>query len=329
MNALTQVPTIHNIPIDMSRLIVTSHSIDNVFDYCARKFEFSSFYERLPLTERDTGFAAEVGNAFHAGIQVWLICRHEGLSEYESRLRGAMAFMRIFPWEIENEQSTSARSFEASCWAFWLAMEDDFWNHWELTRVNIDGKLQWSVEVPWILIHESFGPTNDGRYFATQGKIDLIMRHKTSGRVCSVDLKSTVYDRGLTRAMYTHSGQQIGYGQVVEAMLGQVIRQLDVIYFVIRISETQPSIEVAPFPKTPEQLADYWVDKYDRLERMKKYANARRFPRANGGCHAYSHECRFFDICLSRDQDLIEAWFMDSPSSVDRVHYDWKVRLRT
>lgn len=202
-----------------------------------------------------------------------------------------------------------------------------FWNEWELVKVSYAGETRWAVEVPWLLVHSSFGPTNDGRYFATQGTIDLIMKHKVSGFICPIDIKSTTYDEDMTRSMYTYSGQQVGYGQVVEAMLGNPIHELEVYYFIVRISAVEPKIAAEPFKKDREKLEDYWLDKMDRLERMKKYVNQRRFPRTNGGCFTYSTECTFFNICETRSQDVVDAWFSDATKASKRLVPDWWVRL--
>lgn len=327
MNSL--VPSIAgSITPELARktLIITSHSIDNLFDYCARKFEFAHLFENRPL-EGESGYAADVGTALHRGIQGWLAARHEGRSETEARIIGGWAFLRSFPWEEEADQYAKTRSFEAAAWTLDLMWDHPFWNEWELVKVTKNGIPKWAIEVPWIIIHTSLGPTNDGRFFATQGTIDLIMRNKLSGIICPVDIKTTIYDKNLTRALYTYSGQQIGYGQIVEAMLGNHITELTYQYFIARISPEQPSVEVKEFNKTQEELEDYWIDKLNRLERMKGYVNRKHFPRTNGGCFSYSRECSFFDICKSRDEEMLAAWFRDSINAAPRELPDWWVRL--
>jgi len=307
-------------------LIITSHSIDNLFDYCPRKFEFVSTYTHKPV-DTESGYAADVGTALHRGTQAWLMAKHDGASEEDARIVGSWAFVSSFPWLASERITNQTRGFENACMILDMCWSHPFWDEWELVKIRVDGEERWAVEVPWVLIHKSFGPTNDGRYFATQGTVDFVMRNRLSGKICSIDMKTTIYERNLSRALYKYSGQQVGYGQVVEALLGRVIEELTVYYFVARFSSTEPSIEILDFVKTREDLEDYWLDKVDRLDRMMHMVNAQRFVRNNGGCFSYNYECQFFDICGTRDRSMVEAWFQDTMNAVPRTHPDWWIRL--
>lgn len=322
MNALTPIQK----AVKDLKLIVTSHSIDNLFDYCARKFEFAHRYERRPVF-KESGYAADVGTALHRGTQAWLIARHEGLSESEARIRGAFDFMLHFPWEEEVNQGTNVRSFDNCV----VALEDIWarpeWNEWELVKVERGGKTAWAVEVPWLMIHSSLGPVATGEYLATQGTIDFIMRHKVSHKICPWDLKTTIQSMDLNRSKYEFSGQQVGYGQVVEALLNNKIRELTVFYMVVQISGQGSTIEVLDIHKSQDALEDYWLDKLDRLARIKAYVARGRFPRTNGGCFSYNTECAFFDVCKSRDDDFLKEWFADSENAQFRDMPDWWVLL--
>lgn len=326
MNSVPAIPQIITPEIARKQLIITSHSIDNLFAYCERKFEFAHLYENRPL-EGESGYAADVGTAIHRGTQAWLVAKHEGRSETEARIIGGWAFLRAFPWEVEADQYAKTRSFEAAAWTLELIWDQPFWNEWELVKVMVNETPRWAVEVPWLIIHKSLGPTNDGRWFATQGTIDLILRNKLSGFICPWDIKTTVYEKHLTPALYKYSGQQVGYSQVVEAMLGNHITELDYYYLIGRISPEGPSVEVISFHKDQESLEDYWIDKLNRLERMKGYVNRKHFPRTNGGCFSYSYVCAFFDICATRDEDMIRAWFSDAINAAPRELPDWWVKL--
>lgn len=294
----------------VDRVILTSHSIDNLFDYCTRKFEFLNVYDRRP--PRDSGFAASVGTALHEAIQGWQIKRAEGLDEEYATAYAFYTLLRYYPWEDEAAQSTQLRS-HTNCISMLIeVMRMPFWDQWELVRVADHG---WAVEVPFLLYHTSLGKfrvknTGETCMLGTQGKIDLIMRHRLTGEIRCIDIKTTNKEPGLVRSEYTWSGQQIGYGQVLQAMLGESLNKFEVWYLVARFNAGEPaSTEAMPYPKGEDDVDDYWLAKLERLERMKRYAETGWFPRRNGGCNSYKNECSMFTICESRDPELINAWF--------------------
>ncbi len=59
---------------------------------------------------------------------------------------------------------------------------------------------------------------------------------------------------------------------------------------------------------------------------MKHYAETGWFPRTNGGCNSWNRECSCFDICKTRDNDMIKSWFYDI-GAVQNVGYEPWVTL--
>jgi hypothetical protein len=310
------------------RRIITSHSLDNVFDYCPRKFEFLSLYDKRPA--RESGYAAMIGDALHDGTQSWLIARQEGASERAASERAFVAMCKRFPWDLEDEQPTSVRSFNATASMLYTIIRSPEWDDWELLYVKDKG---WAVEVPFLIEHVSLGPVfvkARGEHFiiCTQGKIDLIMRHKRTGRIRSVDIKTTAKGEHLIRSNYTFSGQQTGYSHVVHAMAGVAPTAFQVVYAVCLFNAQElPALRFVEIDKDESEVDDYWLDKIDRLNRMKSYAEAGRFPRTNGECNSWNHECSMFDICHSRDPKLIQDWFDFEIESEPVKGYDYWVRM--
>lgn len=309
-----------------TRLVLTSHSIDNTFDYCPRKFEFLNLYDKRP--PRDSGFAASVGTALHEGVQAWLIARAEGQSKEYCIGAGYKALLVWYPWADENKQKTSTRDNHRTIAAFDEIISSHEWNDWELMRVD-NGK--WAVELPFLIRHTSIGEftiksTGERALLCTQGKIDFILRHRLTGEVRTWDLKTTTLDSNLVRAEYTYSGQQVGYSHVVHAMLGIAPDKFSVWYMIARFSASEPA-EIQPIEMYKEQdmIDDYWMAKIDRLARMRSYAEHGWFPRTNGGCHSWGHECPCFDICRSRDDKLIQQWFAGIEDVQVQQGYDWWV----
>lgn len=309
------------------RYILTSHSIDNVFDYCARKFEFLNVYDRRP--PRESGFAAQVGTALHEGTQAWLIARAQGLSPDVCEQSAFFAMLLHYPWAEELDQASRARSYEKVILALTKIINDPLWEDWELVQVKDRG---WAIEIPWIIRHTSVGEfrlksTGELCMLATQGKIDFILYNRKLNLYRTWDLKTTIYAEGLVRAEYRYSGQQVGYSNVLHAMLGITPDQFDVGYLICRfMSDDEAAIQPIMIPKGKEELEDYWLGKLDRLYRMRAYAEQGYFPRTNGGCHSFGKECSMFEICGTRDSDLIRRWF-DTIDSQPQQPYDYWVEL--
>lgn len=314
-------------PNSRIRYLLTSHSIDNTFDFCPRKFEFLNVWDRRP--PRDSGYAAEVGTALHNGWQAWMIARAEGKSEYEATSRGFHELCRAFPWALEAEQKTSTRSFNSTALLLYTLIRSPEWDDWELIKVEGKG---WAIEVPFLIKHESLGlfqikATGEWAYLATQGKIDAVLRHKRTGQIRGWDLKTTIKSADMVRSEYKYSGQQIGYGEVIQAALGAEVRDFSVWYMIARFSSADlPEIQPIEYIKSDHQIDDYWLAKLDRLKRMKEYAETGWFPRTNGGCNSWNTECAFLDICESRDNDLIRLWF-SGIETVPQEGYNWWIEM--
>lgn len=308
--------------MDKIRLILTSHSIDNTFDSCPRKFEFLNIYDRRP--PRESGYAANVGTALHECVQQFLISMAEGRSKEESMQDGYLKLMMFFPWWEEDQQSTRVRDFNhVSAMAEELMLFNE-WDEWELVRVEGRG---WAIEVPFLIRHTSIGiftlkATGEQAMLATQGKIDFVLRHKRTGKIRGWDLKTTSISRDLVPSEFMWSGQQVGYNEVIRAVTHNPDEDFEIFYLIAAFAVNDPAyVEAIPMIKSQDDIDDYWLNKLDRLQRMKRYAEEGRFPRRNGGCNSYQHECSCFRICPSRDTELILEWF-SSVGAVEQVGYE-------
>jgi hypothetical protein len=267
-----------------------------------------------------------VGTALHEATQHWLMGRAEGLSEWDAQARGYMRLLKFYPWEDEADQFSDVRSLGNTILMLKEIMLMALWDDWELVKIADHG---WAVEVPFAIYHVSLGAftlaaTGERCILATQGKIDLIMRNKRTGEIRCFDLKTTIMSEDLIESEYTWSGQQVGYGNVLQAMLGEDLMKFDVWYVVARFNASEPPQTIADaYPKSEDDVDDYWLAKIDRLERMKKYAESGWFPRRNGGCSSYQRACSCFEICPSRDTDLIKLWFLGIGAEPQQGYEPW------
>lgn len=307
--------------------ILMSHTISNLANYCMRKFELMFMFGNRPA--RESGYAADVGTALHNGTQTYLIALADGHDHTAAEAKGFIEFLKAFPFDLEQEQKSQSRSFENAVLLLTNLFESPIWDEWELVQVDGHG---WAVEVPFIIRHTTtpgiiHAPEYGGDHmFVTQGKIDLIMRHKVSGKIRTLDIKTTLLDERLWEGEYKFSGQQIGYTHVLNAMLGIDPESFEVGYVIACFSGDHPRVEYYPLEKPSEVIEDYWRTQLDTLTRIKEYIEQGWFPRRNGGCVTWSSPCNALSICSSRDHKLIKRWF-EAIDSEPIETYDYWVEM--
>lgn len=308
------------------RAIVTSHSIDGTFESCPRKFEFMHVWQQMP-EGGSTGFAAEVGTALHEAVQAWA-----RLALFPGRDRkapnpmaveqGLLALMHWWPWTLEvvslreGKAGIKQRSLGEAILLFEQIIKDEFWESWELVDI---GGFGLSIEVPYRIVHASLGtvmlPTGEAGYFATQGKIDFILRNRYTGEVRVFDLKTTVKDKRAHEAAFKYSGQGPNYGLILaQAMDWDWKRKgLSVTYLVSNFASADgsedPTVNLYTYDYKPNDLQDGVDLKVERLERMMKFAERGHWPRKSHGCDAFGQPCAYMGICQRRDPEFIKAWF--------------------
>lgn len=306
--------------------IVTSHSIDGTFEYCARKFEFAHVWTQMP-EGGSTGFAAEVGTALHEATQAWarmaLMPGRDYQAQHPLALEaGYRTLVEWWPWCLEQVSADAKkpgikqRSLGEAILLFERIVTDPFWESWEL--INI-GDFGLSIEVPYRIVHASLGTVpirNDKHgYFCTQGKIDFVLRNRFTGEVRVFDLKTTVKDPRAHEAAFKWSGQGPGYAMILAEALGFDWHKwgLKMTYVVSNFAKADGSedadVSLKTYEYTVEQVQDGIDLKYERLERMKNYALKGHWSRRSHGCDAFGQPCAYMGICQRRDKDFIAKWF--------------------
>lgn len=297
--------------------ITTSHSIDGTFESCARRFEFLHSYQRAPDYESDA-FAADVGTALHEAIQEWQRKLFYGVDDEKARESAYLMLLKWWPWATEerrfvNKRATGNRRLETAILLLEETMNyNEFWEQWEL--VSIDG-FGPAIEVPWRIVHKSIGVIKDAWdksvYLATQGKIDLLMRHRTTRQYRVIDIKTTEKALPAHDAAFRFSGQGGQYAMVLGHAVGTdwETNGLDVTYLIMFFSDDGPVVYPLPYHLDPEEIEDSIRVKIERLNRMKSYADADHWPRRTHGCEFYGTPCGFLDICHRRDKPFVREWF--------------------
>lgn len=305
-----------NSDAEPTRLIMTSHSIDGTFESCPRRFEFMHGWLKAPERESNK-FAADVGTAIHEGVQEWQRQLHAGKSHETASALGELALLRWWPWigeaqRIADGGTIGLRTLGNGLLLLSAIIEHPLWNDWELVEVEGFGP---AIEVPWRIVHKSLGvvtaPSGEPAYFATQGKIDFILRHKRLGTYRIWDIKTTEKALPAHDAAFRFSGQAGQYGLVLDHALGLNWEQngLDITYLIAMFDADGPVVYPLTYKLDPEEIQDSIDVKVERLLRMRAYCETGHWPRRAHGCEFYGVPCGFLDICQRRDNDFIAEWF--------------------
>jgi len=306
--------------------ITLSHSNDGVLESCARKFEFMYVYQQMPaLEERATATsAADVGTAMHEAAQEWARAHFvDGMSKEDSLDRAF--YVLALHWDFTGE--SYIRPLGAAARLLKLLADHPFWREWDICEVEGFGP---AIEVPFQIKHEKKAAAELGIEFVTQGKIDFIMQHKTTGEIRCVDLKTTSKARDTWEAEYRYSDQGPVYSFPLQVVSGKPIGDgIDVIYFMLSFSSEErvpgdaATVDLVVQPQTfnydTELLSDMWEVKHERMERITSYVRRGKWPRTTHGCVAWNRACPYMGVCQIRDKKQLERWF-----SFD----DWKKRSR-
>lgn len=294
------------------RYLVTSHSIDGTIESCMRRFEFKHVLGVVPDVD-ESGYAAEAGTAMHEALQEWA---RRGQDEQA----GYLTLVKWWPWKLEaKRERADARSFENATVLLHQLMNHPIWEDWEVATLP-SGEL--AIEVPYRINYHSLGTFKhprfkDSTYLASQGKIDFIMRHKQSGILMPLDLKTTMYGEEAHEAAFRFSGQQAEYGMVLSAAVGHdfITHGLRVCYLIGTYLSDGVSVNQFEYSLSADEVQDAIRTKRNRLESVLRHARENWWPRRSHGCTFFAQPCGFLDVCHRRDLEFLLPWFAAEASS--------------
>lgn len=295
-----------------------SYSSLNVFESCARKFEFDKFY---PKQARDQGdnYAADVGTAIHVGYQHYLT--------HQDRDDAIWAFMQAFPIEGEWNQENDYRSMEAALSTLEEMFDSVKMLEYELARIRrpntpaeIEAGLSGGVVVPAIEVpfEIRFPGLNvpacaafpDGAEISVIGYMDAVMQNLGSGLYRTLDIKTSRMKLLDSTAKFKFDAQQVPYGIIVDHIAEGIVDEFEVLYLDCYIDIVEPNVQLYPFLKNRNDIKDWATNKFLQFQRIAQYAQMDYFPRTDGGCLFYNRPCRYLEPCVSRDRSTLVEWFL-------------------
>jgi hypothetical protein len=275
---------------------------------CPRKFQLYKLRttEKLPETVKSSvtfSFGHVIGEAIQLTFQ--------GFSEQEIIWRAFVQWLKAPDLFAEDQK------LDKSLWSALLAIkrfisarESGFLNDYEL--VYFDGKpaceLSFCINFP------------DG--FRYRGHVDVVLRHKTTGEVLVLEVKTTGA-ASTNPTTYKNSAQAIGYSIVLDAIYPG-LSGYSVLYLVYntKLGEYQ----TFPFAKTFLQRALWIRELLLDIETIKMYEEAQIYPMHGESCFSFFRECEYINSCTLSTQYLTKPC---APHEEDKVDYQIDISLAT
>lgn len=185
---------------------------------------------------------------------------------------------------------------------FLALREQGFLQEYEL--VYVDGvpacELSFSINLP--------------NGFRLRGFVDAVLRHKITGEVIVLEVKTTGAT-SLNPAMYKNSAQAIGYSIVLDHIFPE-LSSYKVLYLVYMTKGRE--FNPIPFVKTYLQRALWIRELLLDVDTIEMYEAAGVYPMRGESCIAYGRDCEFFQTCTLSTSYLTKPC---TPQEEDKTHY--------
>lgn len=221
------------------------------------------------------------------------------------------------------------QSLDSAIWetfiSYWPALEDDRRYVERAIKVMIEsiGFLEQQLK-EWDIAFFNGKPASelgfrleiDSKFYFV-GAIDLVLKHKISGRYGVVDVKTTSMRGEDLTPNYKFSDQTLGYTIVIDAIAGEEVTQYDTIYWVCQLPNGgldrmySPIFHSYRFPKTIRDRFDWFLKVYLDVNYMRTLEQLNSYPKRGSNCMAYNKVCPFFNECQFTHDDLPAIYVPD------------------
>lgn len=143
-----------------------------------------------------------------------------------------------------------------------------------------------------------------GDSFLDRGHVDVVLRHKTTGELMVLELKTTANNTVL-EASYGNSSQGVGYGVVLDAIAAQYPEHhssYTVLYLVYKT--TKMEWEPLPFKKSFLQRAQWIKQTMMDCALIEMYDRENFWPKHGESCVRFYRNCPYYGLCGMSDKSL-------------------------
>ena len=139
------------------------------------------------------------------------------------------------------------------------------------------------------------------------GYIDVVLKHRVTGKYCVLENKTTGLQLHDLAPMYKFSGQALGYSIVVDEIAGEGQADYDVLYLVGRLGKTPftetTRAEQHRFGKNLQDRLEWFLTLGQDVNHLHGCLQTGNFPRRAQGCLKFNRTCNHFGSCHLRSAD--------------------------
>jgi hypothetical protein len=150
--------------------------------------------------------------------------------------------------------------------------------------------------------------------FRLRGFVDAVLRHKDTGEILVLELKTTGA-AAINPATYKNSAQAIGYSIVLDSLFPE-LSSYTVLYLVYQTKSREYT--PIPFMKTFLQRALWIRELLLDIEQIERYEAAEVYPMRGESCVSFGRECEYFNTCQLSTQYLTKPC---TPEEEDKTDY--------
>lgn len=288
-----------------------SNSTLSLYHSCERKFQKTKLLVNNSL--RDESPAMTFGKSYGAAAQLYMILRTEGSSPQEAMDSAIWeAFLQYQPWQMMDDR----RFIERVIYCIQAAQpfHERMLMEWEIPQFN--GK--YAAEL-------SFRLDIDDLYYYV-GYLDLVLKHRKSGRFAVTDYKSTSLAAIDLGPYFKYSDQVLGYSIVLDKIAGREVAEFDTNYWICQLSSRslsslyEPKFQDLSFPKTMRDRMEWFLKLYLDVHSMRSLASLDVYPKRLS-CTNYNKVCQFYNGCQFTELDQKAIYVPDE------IEYDFTYDL--
>ena len=261
------------------RLKLLSHSSRTTLHQCPRKYQLYRLSSNKIDPSEEQNIKSSVTLAFGQAVGTGVQSVFENKSEEQ-------IFLDVFlAWDTDllDELPRDNKSFWSALFftkQFMAMREAGFLDDYELVYYNDKPavELGFKVDLP--------------NGFSYRGFVDVVLRHKVTGEVMVVELKTTKFTAN--PAMYQNSGQGLGYSVVLDILFPD-LSSYTVLYLVCETKSKE--FKELPFKKSLLQRALWLQELLIECNKIEVYEQYNTYPMHGESCFDFYRECEYLGIC--------------------------------
>lgn len=268
------------------RLKLLSHSSRTLLHKCPRKYQLYRLKSDKIILNSDKESESQVtfsyGTVVGVGIQSYL----------ESKTEEQVYMDMLTNWNCDllSNNSRQKKSFWSAVYAVqkFISMHSrGFLDDYELVYYKGKPACELSFQ---ILLPNGF------KY---RGFVDVVLRHKLSGEVIVLELKTS--SGTANSATYKNSGQALGYSVVLDILFPE-LSSYKVLYLVYE-TKTMEYKEL-PFEKSLLQRALWLQELLIDCQKIELYNSYETYPMHGESCFDFFKECEYLGLCTLQTKNL-------------------------